>query len=53
MHAVVALPKIAAILSVVETCKRLQINLRNYLKDVLLGLPPAPSTTSPPPLICA
>ena len=28
-------PKIAAILSVMETCKRLQINLRKYLNDVL------------------
>ena len=32
-------PKIAAILSVMETCKRLQINLRKYLGDVLPKLP--------------
>jgi transposase len=28
-------PKIAAIVSIVETCRRLEINLRAYLKDVL------------------
>lgn len=28
-------PKIAAIMSIVETCRRLDINLRNYLNDVL------------------
>ncbi len=28
-------PKIAAILSVFETCKRLKINIREYLNDVL------------------
>ena len=28
-------PKVAAIMSVMETCKRLQINLRQYLEDVL------------------
>jgi hypothetical protein len=28
-------PKIAAIVSIVETCRRLDINLRNYLNDVL------------------
>jgi transposase len=32
-------PKIAAILSVKETCKRLQINLRKCLNDVLPQLP--------------
>ena len=32
-------PKIAALLSVIETCKRLQINLRKYLNDVLPKLP--------------
>lgn len=35
-------PKIAAILSVMETCKRLQINLRKYLGDVLPQLPSWP-----------
>ena len=28
-------PKVAAIASVVETCRRLDINLRGYLNDVL------------------
>ena len=28
-------PKIAAIASIVETCRRLDINLRTYLRDVL------------------
>ena len=28
-------PKVAAIASIVETCRRLDINLRKYLKDVL------------------
>jgi hypothetical protein len=28
-------PKIAAILSILETCKRLKINPREYLEDVL------------------
>jgi len=28
-------PKVAAIASIVETCRRLDINLREYLKDVL------------------
>ena len=35
-------PKIAAILSIMETCKRLQINLRKYLNDVLPKLPTWP-----------
>jgi transposase len=35
-------PRIAAILSVMETCKRLQINLRKYLNDVLPKLPSWP-----------
>jgi hypothetical protein len=35
-------PKIAAILSVMETCKRLPINLRKYLNDVLPKLPSWP-----------
>ena len=28
-------PKVAAIASIVETCRRLEINLRAYLNDVL------------------
>jgi hypothetical protein len=28
-------PKVAAIASIVETCRRLDINLRKYLRDVL------------------
>ena len=35
-------PKIAAILSIMETCKRLEINLRDYLNDVLPKLPSWP-----------
>ena len=31
-------PKVAAIASIVETCRRLDINLRTYLKDVLSKL---------------
>ena len=31
-------PKVAAILSVVETCKRLEIPVREYLADVLPGM---------------
>ena len=31
-------PKIAAILSIVESCRRMQIPVRNYLADVLPGL---------------
>ncbi len=31
-------PKVAAILSVVETCKRLEIPVREYLAAVLPGL---------------
>ena len=41
-------PEIAAILSIMETCKRLQINLRKYLKTFCLSSLLAPSTTSPP-----
>ena len=32
-------PKVAAILSVVETCRRLDIPVRQYLSAVLPGLP--------------
>ncbi len=31
-------PRVAAILSVVETCRRLEIPVRKYLADVLPGL---------------
>jgi transposase len=31
-------PKIAGIISILETCRRLEINVREYLKDVLPGL---------------
>ena len=31
-------PKVAAILSIVETCRRMKISLRDYLVDVLPGL---------------
>jgi len=36
-------PKVAAIASIVETCRRLDINLRAYLKDVLPRLGQWPS----------
>ena len=31
-------PKVAAILSIVESCRRLQVPVRDYLADVLPGL---------------
>jgi hypothetical protein len=31
-------PKIAGIVSIIETCRRLEINVRDYLLDVLPGL---------------
>lgn len=31
-------PKIAAIISIIETCRRLDINVRDYMMDVLPGL---------------
>jgi len=31
-------PKVAAILSVIETCRRLKISVRDYLASVLPGL---------------
>jgi hypothetical protein len=33
-----AYPRIAAILSIVETCRRLQIPIRDYLASILSGL---------------
>ncbi|HWO28202.1 MAG TPA: transposase [Candidatus Acidoferrum sp.] len=35
-------PRVAAILSVVESCRRLKIPIRNYLADILPGLANAP-----------
>jgi transposase len=35
-------PKIAAILSIVESCRRLKLPVRNYLASVLPGLPDLP-----------
>ena len=35
-------PKVAAILSVVETCRRLKLSVRNYLASVLSGLDDLP-----------
>jgi hypothetical protein len=35
-------PRVAAILSVVESCRRLKISIRNYLADILPGLANAP-----------
>jgi transposase len=37
-----ARPRVAAILSVVESCRRLKIPIRNYLADILPGLANAP-----------
>jgi len=37
-------PKIAAIMSIVETCRRLKINLREYLKEILPKLGQWPIT---------
>ncbi len=31
-------PKVAAILSVVESCRRLKISVRDYMAAILLGL---------------
>jgi hypothetical protein len=35
-------PRVAAILSVVESCRRLKIPIHNYLADILPGLANAP-----------
>jgi hypothetical protein len=35
-------PKIATILSIIESCRRLKIPVRDYLRDVLPGLADAP-----------
>src|SRR6266568_3553821 len=35
-------PRVAAILSVIESCRRLKIPVRNYLADILPGLANAP-----------
>ena len=35
-------PRIAAIISVIESCPRLKIPIRNYLADILPGLANAP-----------
>jgi transposase len=35
-------PKVAAILSIVESCRRLKIPIRDYLADVLPGLAARP-----------
>lgn len=40
-------PRVAAIISVVETCRRLRIPLRRYLLDVLPGLADRPMTDVP------
>lgn len=37
-------PKVAAIASIVETCRRLDINLREYLMDILPKLDNWPVT---------
>jgi hypothetical protein len=35
-------PKVAAILSVVESCRRLQLSLRDYLAAILSGIADVP-----------
>lgn len=40
-------PRTAAILSVVESCRRLGIDLQTYLKDVLVGLSERPASDLP------
>ncbi len=40
-------PKIAAIVSIIETCRRLDINVREYLLDVLPGLSERPQSDLP------
>ena len=40
-------PKVAAIVSIVETCRRLGINLRDYLLEVLPHWATGPSIGSP------
>jgi transposase len=40
-------PRVAAILSVVEGCRRLKIPVRDYLGTILPGLPTRPSSASP------
>ncbi len=40
-------PKIAAIFSVVESCRRLNIPIRRYFSTCCPAWPTAPSTTSP------
>jgi transposase len=37
-------PRIAAILSIVETCRRLQIPIRDYLASILPGLADLPAS---------
>jgi hypothetical protein len=39
-------PRVAAILSVVESCRRLKIPVREYLADILPGLANTPSSVS-------
>jgi len=36
-------PRVAAIISVIETCRRLEINVRAYLMDVLPRIPNWPA----------
>jgi hypothetical protein len=37
-------PRVAAIVSIVEICRRLKIPIRDYLNSVLLGLAHRPSS---------
>ncbi len=44
-------PKIAAILSVVESCRRLKLSVRDYLAAVLPGLADRPRSSAYPTLL--
>jgi len=45
-------PKVGAILSVVESCRRLKLPVRNYLAAVLPGFADSPDPTRPRPYAC-
>ena len=42
-----AAPRVAAILSIFESCRRLRVPLRNYLGDILPGLADRPLASLP------
>ena len=45
-------PRVAAILSVIESCRRLNIPVRNYLADILPGLANASASAHRRPYSC-